>query len=251
VISVKAVKIGDYNGRSLSTVDHSIITVDPLIKETTELRNFCQNFKEEWMTFNEIIGGGVAESTLNGPTHTIREVLSYLDNSKDKETNQEKTPVSKIKATICTITHSEKNFYPGCPDKTCKKKLYYQDEAGNWKCNTCHKTTSKPFYYYRFSVRIKDYSGEHWLDIFGDFGNKLFKISCEEYKDLIFGKNEDKLNEITNNLEFKKFYFVVKPMRQEYNHVTKKKLNCYKLDEIDHAEEAKRILKNLTGLLNK
>jgi replication factor A1 len=240
VISVKAVKIGDYNGRSLSTVDHSVICIDPPGRETTDLRNFCSNYQEEWSTFNEIVGGNAVENSVTSPIHTIREVLSFLDTYD----HEDKIPITKIKATICTILHSEKNFYPGCPDKTCKKKLY-SFGSDTWQCNYCKKSTNKPFYYYRFSVRIKDYSGEHWLDIFGDFGQKLFKISCEDYKDLVYSRNEEKLNEITNHLEFRTFYFIVKPKMQNYNNISKKKLNCYKVETIEPAEESRRILKCL------
>lgn len=240
VISVKAVKIGDYNGRSLSTVDHSVICIDPPGRETSDLKNFCSNYQEEWSTFNEIVGGNAVENSVTSPIHTIREVLSFLDTYD----HEDKIPITKIKATICTIIHSEKNFYPGCPDKTCKKKLY-SFGSDSWQCNYCKKSTNKPFYYYRFSVRIKDYSGEHWLDIFGDFGQKLFKISCEDYKDLVYSRNEEKLNEITNHLEFKTFYFIVKPKMQNYNNISKKKLNCYKVETIEPAEESRRILKCL------
>ena len=38
---------------------------------------------------------------------------------------------------------------------------------------------------------------EHWIDIFGDLGAKLFKITCEEYKDLIVNRDELKLKEIS------------------------------------------------------
>jgi len=62
-------------------------------------------------------------------------------------------------------------------------------------------------------------------------------------------KDELKLKEISNGLEFKTFYFVVKPKMQVYNNIPKKKLNVYKIDNFDVVADSRRILKNLSGIL--
>jgi hypothetical protein len=37
---------------------------------------------------------------------------------------------------------------------------------------------------------------------------------------------------------------------QNYNNVPKKKLNCFKFEPVEPAEESKRILRNLYNILN-
>jgi replication factor A1 len=242
VISIKSAKVGDFNGRNLSSVDDTMILIDPMIKEATELKLFCENVKD-WKTHSGMGNNGpTGENTGNTTISYIKDVLNALETEPD-----DRIPFSKIKATICTINHSEKNFYPGCPEKTCRKKL--QQDTYTWTCNACGKQSPKPTYYYTLSLRIKDVSAEHWIDVFGELGSKLFKITCEEYKDLILNKDELKLKEISNGLEFKTFYFVVKPKMQVYNNIPKKKLNVYKVDNFEVVADSRRLLKNLNGIL--
>jgi hypothetical protein len=219
-----------------------MILIDPMIKEATELKVFCENFNE-WKTHQGGPGVATGDNPANNTIIYIKDVLQSLDTEPD-----DRIQYSKIKATICTINHSEKNFYPGCPEKTCRKKL--QQDTYAWICNACGKQTPKPAYYYTLSLRIKDVSAEHWLDLFGDTGQRLFKISCEEYKDLIMNKDEIRLKEISGSLEFKTFYFTVKPKIQVYNNIAKKKLNVFKIDNFELGSDSRRIMKNLTGLLN-
>ena len=245
VVSVKNAKVGDFNGRNISTVDDTKIIIEPGIKETVELKRFAQGFTD-WKTFNSVVGGigGSSDHTNNANVVYIKEALSFLDNGEPDD----KIPISKVKATICTINHSEKNFYTGCPDKTCKKKL--TQETYNWVCNNCGKTYQTPTYYYTLSFRIKDASAEFWVDIFGDLGNKLFKIPCEEYKDLVLNRDEIKLKELSTSLEFQTYMFVVKPKLNIYNNVPKKKLNVFRLEPIDKSSEGKKMAKNLQSLLS-
>jgi replication factor A1 len=247
VISVKNSKVGDFNGRSLSTIDDTKIIVhsgEEYIPHVENLINFC-NSKTEWKTFNSVVGGigGNSDLSQNAPVSSIKEALNALESISD-----DKIGVYKLKATICTVNHSDKNFYPGCPDKTCKKKLH--QETYQWMCQTCGKASSKPTYYYTLSFRIKDYSAEQWVDIFGDLGTKIFGISCEEYKDLVICNDQQKLNQINEKLEFKTFFFVGKPKLQNHNNIMKKKINIWRVDAVDVVADSRRMIKSLKQLLS-
>jgi hypothetical protein len=63
-------------------------------------------------------------------------------------------------------------------------------------------------------------------------------------------KNNSKLKEISNRIEFKQFNFWVKSKLQKYNNISKKKLYAYKLEPVNDKEESKKILKYLNNLLN-
>ena len=76
------------------------------------------------------------------------------------------------------------------------------------------------------------------------------KITAEEYKNILKDKNYSKLKEISNMIEFKKFYFWVKPKLQMYNTSSKKKLYAYKIEYFDDNAESKRILKYMKNLLD-
>ena len=71
------------------------------------------------------------------------------------------------------------------------------------------------------------------------------KCTAEEYKDYVKIRNEEKLKEITQNIEFKIFNFWVKPKLQTYNTITKKRLYAYKIEPYNEKNEAHKLIKYL------
>ena len=62
-------------------------------------------------------------------------------------------------------------------------------------------------------------------------------------------RDEKKLREISKLIEFKTFYFFVKPKLQMYNTISKKKLYASKIESIDVKNECKKIVFYLKDLL--
>lgn len=240
VLVIKGARIGEFNGRNLGTVDATVIQIDPQMKEVDELRSYVSQ-STMWLTLPTT--GIPTENSAPLEMSYIKEIMNQLDNNIDDRS----IGLSKFKATAITVNHSEKLYYPGCPEKNCKKKLS-QDNSG-WVCQSCGKTYEKPFYYYTITVRVKDASEEHWIDIFGDVGAKFFGVTAEEYKDLINNKDETRLREITERIEFKKFMFIGKAKVQVYNNMTKKRLNVYRFEEIKGKEEARNNIRFLNSIL--
>jgi replication factor A1 len=241
IISIKNAKIGDFNGKSLSTVDDTHLVINPDLNEARELESYARNFTGEWKSFGASGGQGSGDNNSTAVMN-LKEILHLLDTESDDKIN-----TYRLKATICHLNHSERNFYAGCTEKNCKKKL--QQETYSWICVSCNKTTDSPHYYYTLSFRVKDSTGEHWLDMFGDSGQKLFEVTANDYKDMILNKDDNSLKAITNRLEFKTFSFVVKPKTQYYQNVPKKKINAYRADNVDIVAEVKRLTKNLSSVL--
>lgn len=245
ILAIKNAKVGDFNGRSLSTVDDTKILTEPDFNFVNDLRTFVENYKGEWKTFTGNSGSNQSniEASGNQSIMSIKDAIAILDSGEPDD----RIPSVKVKATVCTINHSDKNFYAGCPEKACKKKLI--PETYGFSCPNCN-TNKNPVYYYTLSIRIKDYSAEHWIDVFGDLGTKLFKYTCEEYKDFVQNNDSLKLKEINANLEFKTFIFSGKPKLQVYNSLAKKKINVWRIDNIETIADARRLIKNLKSVLN-
>ena len=71
------------------------------------------------------------------------------------------SPSFTIKATILEFEHSNKNYYYGCPNKICRKKLVKNDEE--WFCPGCEQNIIEPNYYYTLSLRIINLTGNMHL----------------------------------------------------------------------------------------
>ena len=250
ILLIKNVKVGEFNGKNLSTFDETSIQVNPpkSIPEVMELENFLKNYKGEFNGLDDISDLNQRKNkdrdNDNYETVYIKDALDSIDTIDDSIT------ISKVCATVTQIMHNEKNYYIGCSDRNCKRKLIYEEDKNTYLCPNCKRNYENPNYYYTLSLRVKDASCEHWIDIFGKTAESIMKMTAEEYKNILKDRNVYKLKEISNMIEFKQFYFWVKPKLQMYNTTSKKKLYAYKIESVDNKNESKKIIKYLKQVLN-
>lgn len=252
LILLKHVKVGDFNGRNISTFDETSIVLNPSnIKEINELSLFVSSYKEQYLELDRsgkdgaLMGGGISMDGDKYNISYIKDILDTLDETEDVSN------FSWIKATVTQIIHNEKNYYMGCGDKNCKRKLILND-AGKYTCPSCNKIYDRPTYYYTLSVRVKDCSFEFWIDIFGKNAESLMKMTAEEYKDILMSRNVVKLKEISDKIEFKQFYFSIKPKMQMYHTsvMPKKKIYAYKIESVNMNIHARKLLGYIKKVLN-
>ena len=261
ILLINNVKIGEYKGRNLSTFEETSIKINPSpTKENKEYALYINNLKQ----FIEENKEGVFKKSdffsdfeklyqhklqkyqeeNNFNSIYISDILKSLDE------NENQNNCYKITATVTQIIHNEKNFYIGCNDKMCKKKLLYDFIKKEYHCPGCGKKTKKLTYYYTLNLRIKDASYEFWIDIFGKTAENIMLCSAEEYKNYLQRRNKIKLQEITNRIEFKTFYFWIRPKVQIYNNISKKKLYTIKIMPVNKKEDVYKLISYLYKELN-
>ena len=262
IIFINNVKIGEYKGRNLSTFEETIIKVNPTEsdysgnKECEECINNLLFFIEEneanifnndfFSDFENLYKDKLQtyQTTEENQIIYIKEILDNLDKVDDNKS------LYKISAVITQIIHNEKNFYIGCNDKNCKKKLLYDFLKKEYSCPVCGRRTKKVTYYYTLSLRVKDASFEYWIDIFGKIAENIMMCTAEEYKEYLQKRDQVKLKEISDRVEFKKFNFWVRPKIQVYNTISKKKLYVCKILPVSVKEEADRLSSYLKERFN-
>ena len=245
ILLINNVKIGEYKGRTLTTFDETCIKINPPLTNeyVKELDDFLQKneLKGEWLDLENTseMKTETKEESDNYTSVHIRDVLESLDEYEDVSN------LSKVTAIVTQILHNEKNFYLGCSDRNCKRKLKLEGDSDEYICPNCRKSTKTPTYYYTLSLRVKDASTEYWIDIFGKTAESIMKCTAEEYKNILESRDEEKLKEITHKVEFKVFNFWVKPKIQTYNTVSKKKLYAYRIEPYNEKVEAHKLVKYL------
>lgn len=265
ILILKYIRINHYNGIRISSIDDSEIIVEPkdlnLSDKIKVLKDIIENeYKDipKWPYVTNSVSSLTVhkeqdkdifcdDSFFLEPLKYLKDIYNQLKLSK---MNTENKPLSRIKATIVGLTHTERNYYLGCYDKNCKKKVI-EIPSEKWKCNGCGKEYDKPYIYFTINIKVQDASDEQMIDLFGEAVAKLFDVKGEDYKKIIETKDTQKLSLIDHKLLYKTFYFVGKSNFAIYNNRSRKKFFAYRFEEIDEKKEMIRMIENIKKRLIK
>lgn len=186
------------------------------------------------------------KKNLKEPFTELTYIKTILD-KMDENPNLPRQTIFKIKATISKLSHNDKNFYPGCSNGECQKKL--TQESNHWRCTGCYKEYDRANYFYSLNIKVKDCSCEYWIDLFGKTAEFLMQKNPNQYRNLLLEQNEEALMEISNRVEFEEYYFYIKTRFNSYNGVTKKKLTVTKIERVNTKQMAYHRLEKLKEIL--
>jgi len=230
VIAFKGVRVGDFNGRSLSMISSSVMTSNPDIPEAHVLRGWFdatgseQNFK----SFS-----GATSSSGSGTFR--REELRTLESVKDSQLGMgDKQEYFSCRATILHIKHDNLS-YPACQTEGCNKKVIESHEG--WRCEKCDRSFERPEHRYMVSMSVADYSGQAWLQGFNDVGNMVFGMTANElinYKE----NDETKYTAIIQKAVSASYNFTCRAKQDTYNDQTRVRYGIQKILPLNYREEA-------------
>ncbi|WEW55620.1 Replication factor A protein 1 [Emydomyces testavorans] len=183
VIAFKGVKVSDFGGRSLSLLNSGSITADPDIEEAHKLKGWYDaqgrfdNFTSHASTENATAGTNARQDY-----KTIAEI-------RDEQLGTSETPdYFSLRATVIFIKQ-DNMCYPACVQEGCSKKVVQLD-SGQWHCEHCEKSHSKPEYRYILTVNVSDHTGQMWLNCFNEVGLSIIGMTADALMEL--KENSDK-----------------------------------------------------------
>ena len=280
ILVCKKVRVNDFGGKNLTSTTESKIYINPIISDFPEIAKEIQSLKlfaeqneinkginpqsdnnnDNNIKKNESIKANIASnkpeinnSNINN-NNTIQkkefnDKIVYIDSILDEMNKYALTdfdhrfPFYKIRATVTHLGHTEKNFYPGCPNRECNRKLTFSN--GDWICQSCRQSFKTPRYYYSLNIRVKDCSSEYWVDIFGKPAEMIMNINADDYRNILVNRDEEKLGQISEGVEYKEFYFLLKVRLNKYNDTTKKKFTATKIERINKKESTGKLMNDL------
>lgn len=234
-------KVRDYRGRKLCSNFQSTVEINPNIEEDVNaLQRMGANY-----AFKELNPVGEFMTTeIPREVNYFYEIKKNLEiiakDVTDSSNNANKRfPLQKVVGTLTYLNHSEKNYYEACPKNDCyRKKLL--PENGCFKCPKCDAEYDNPPIVYGFSAKFRDCSGEQWIKFFNENGEKLFGMKAEEYKRILESNDHGALDEINENILFKKFVLFVRPKIDTYNGNTNCNMIPVEMEKLDSATEKKQ-----------
>jgi replication factor A1 len=190
-LACRGVKVGDFGGRSLSTLSSSSVLVNPDIPHSHHLRGwFDAEGKDASFAAQAGAGGG---GVGGGGGAFRRDEFRTLHDVKEANLGwNEKGDFFSVRATIAHIKPDPVS-YPGCP--TCNKKV---NEIGDkWRCEKCDTSYDAPRYRcapdrpaaararltpcrYMISFAATDYTDQAWLSGFNDAGEVITGITADD-----------------------------------------------------------------------
>ena len=283
ILVCKKVRVNDFGGKNLTSTTESKIYINPIITDFPEISKEIQSLKI-FSEQNELNKGINPENKENKETpDNKKEIIVNNININNKELNNKlnnnnptpkkefndkivyidtileemnkyiltdfdhRFPFYKIRATVTHLGHTEKNFYPGCPNRECNRKLTFSN--GDWICQSCRQSFKTPRYYYSLNIRVKDCSSEYWIDIFGKPAEMIMNINADDYRNILVNRDEEKLGQISEGVEYKEFYFLLKVRLNKFNDTTKKKFTATKIEKINKKENTGKLVSDIKNKL--
>ena len=284
ILVCKKIRVNDFGGKNLTSTTESKIFINPIISDFPELTKEIQTLKlfSEQNELNKGISQDIKNNNSNNKSNETNnnnkkkeEIKSNIINNNISTNNIQKKeyndkivyidyildemnkyimtdfdhrfPFYKIRATVTHLGHTEKNFYPGCPNRECNRKLTFAN--GDWICQSCRQSFKNPRYYYSLNIRVKDCSSEYWVDIFGKPAEMIMNINADDYRNILINRDEEKLGQISDGVEYKEFYFLLKVRLNKYNDTTKKKFTATKIERINKKENTGRLVNDIKNKL--
>eukprot|EP00775_Hariotina_reticulata_P005401 gene5401-5635_t len=234
VVACKGMRVGDFNGKNLSSLGSSTVAVAPDRPEAQALRRWYDQGGSTAAVTTLSSGGGMGRQDRRVTFSQIKSEGLGCNGTADW-----------VAVTgIINYIKSENMTYPSCPrdfnGRTCQKKLQDQDN-NNWYCERCSAAVEQPAWRYLLNLQAQDHTDNQWLTAFGDAGEVIMKrpadafARLEEIDNLEFGS-------LMNECNFRPYLFKLKVLQDNFSDDQRVKVSISKIQPLDFVQEGRVLL---------
>uniref|UniRef100_A0A1J3E316 Replication protein A subunit n=1 Tax=Noccaea caerulescens TaxID=107243 RepID=A0A1J3E316_NOCCA len=242
VVAIKSLKVGDFQGVSLSTISRSNVVINPDSPEATKLKSWYDSEGKE--SSMSAIGSGMSPSANNGSRSMYSDRVCLSHFTSNPSLGEEKPVFFNTRAYISFIKPDQTMWYRAC--KTCNKKVTEAMDSGYW-CEGCQKKDEECSLRYIMAVKVSDSTGETWFSAFNDEAEKIIGCSADELNKL--KSEEGEVNEFQTKLKeatWSAHLFRVSVSQQEYNSEKRQRITVKGVSPIDFAAETRLLLQDIS-----
>lgn len=237
VIAAKGAKVGDFNGRSLSLLQSSTMTVNPDIAEAHRLQGWFRSSGQsaEFTTMQNVAG------TMTGRPENLKTMAQV----KDEQLGLNDAPdYFSVKGTISHFA-TDTFAYPACPKEGCNKKVV--DEGGTWRCEKCNANYPEPEYRYVLRFNVSDHSGQLWLSCFDDVGRVVLGAPASSLHALRDSDNNEFARVVEKRCAMM-YTFRVRSKADVYNGTTRARHSAVSATPMDFDKESKSLIEAISAI---
>eukprot|EP00879_Flechtneria_rotunda_P025305 GHRR01026883.1.p1 GENE.GHRR01026883.1~~GHRR01026883.1.p1 ORF type:complete len:797 (+),score=258.36 GHRR01026883.1:172-2562(+) len=242
VVAFKGLRVGDFNGKNLSSLSSTTVQVDPDRPEAGYLRNWYDVQGGSSMAvaaLSEKGGGGGGRQDRRITLKQIKDEGLATDGN---------TAWVSVLGTIAHI-RTENMVYPACTrdfnGRPCHKKLGGQE--GSWWCERCGAGVDEPAWRYLLSVQAEDHTDHTWLTAFGEAGETIMGCTAQQFSQ---PENMDSaaFASIVSERSFVPYNLKLKIHQDSYGDEQKVKVSISKIAPVDFVAEGRSLLELINKL---
>ncbi|KAF6165037.1 hypothetical protein GIB67_000621 [Kingdonia uniflora] len=240
IVALRSLKVGEFQGVSLSSLTKSTVLINPDIPEAKKLRTWYTS--EGKGTSMDSIGSGVSSKSGSRSMYADRVFLSHI--TSNTSLGDDKSQFFSVKAIISFIKSDQTMWFRAC--KTCSKKVTETIGSGYW-CESCQKDDADSSLRYVMAMKIFDPSGEAWVSVFNEQATSIMGCSADELEKM---KSQDpdsfhlKLKEAT----WTPYLLRVGVTQNEYMNQKRQRISVKIIAPIDFVAESKFLLEEISKL---
>ncbi|KAH6807726.1 RPA70-kDa subunit B [Perilla frutescens var. frutescens] len=243
VVAIKSLKVGEFQGVSLSALSKSIVVVDPDTPEAKKLRSWYDSEGKD--TSMASVGSGLSPSNKNGARSMYSDRVSLSHITSNPSLGEEKPAFFGIKAYISYIKPDQAMWYRAC--KTCNKKVTEAVGSGYW-CEGCQKNEDDCSLRYIMVVKVSDASGEAFLSVFNDQAEKIIGCTADELNEIKLQDGEASYQKKLKEATWAPHLFRVSVTPHEYNNEKRQRITIRAVAPIDYATESKYLAEEISKM---
>lgn len=238
IVAIKAAKLSDFGGRSLSASFSSTLMINPDIPEAYKLRGWYdkEGHALDGQSLTEMRGSG-------GGANTNWKTLS--DVKTEHLGHGEKADYYSCIATIVYL-RKENCLYQACPSQDCNKKVVDQ-QNGMFRCEKCDREFPNFKYRLILSANIADCGDNQWVTCFQESAEAILGQNAA-YLGQLKDSNESAFDEVFQNANFNTFVFRNRVKLEMYNDESRIKATVMDVKPVDHRDYSKRLIMNIRKL---
>ncbi|KAF3326285.1 replication protein A DNA-binding subunit B-like protein [Carex littledalei] len=244
VVAIKSLKVGEFQGISLSTVGKSIVQINPDLPEANKLRSWYDS-EGKGASMASIGSDMVSPNTKSGARsmYSDRVFLSHI--TSDPSLGHDKLVFFSINAYISFIKGDQTMWYRAC--KTCNKKVSEASGSGYW-CEACGKNDDQSSLRYIMILKVSDPTGEAWISVFNEQAEKIIGCSADELERIKTEDGDDQYLMKLKEAMWEPHLFRVSVTPNEYNGEKRQRITVRGHAPVDPATESKYLLEEIAKL---
>ena len=260
VIAIKAARVGDYNGKTISTTSATALVIDPLdVAEAAMLRSWYDNegMHAQAHALSNVRGAGGAGGGRSDRLITLAQIeeegmggggqaANLYDMGGGGGGGGNKGDWVQVVGSISYIK-SDSISYPACTNiidqvkkNKCAKKLTDQNagnhagEAPSWYCERCGMPpASGAEWRYILHTNIADHTGECWATAFNEVGQVLLDHPADQLKQVEAAQGEEGVRNILNGATFRMYEFKLRVQQEVYQDEARRRVTIIKAVPLD------------------